>query len=73
MTGEFEPFRIDVEPERESVRVAPFGELDIVHSLQRYPFGRWLLGAGSAPDPILRPIDPNPACWRGFARPHAGS
>jgi anti-sigma B factor antagonist len=29
MTGEFEPFRIDVEPERESVRVAPVGELDI--------------------------------------------
>jgi anti-sigma B factor antagonist len=27
--GEFEPFRIDVEPERESVRVAPVGELDI--------------------------------------------
>jgi anti-sigma B factor antagonist len=29
MTGEFEPFRIDVEPARDSVRVAPFGELDI--------------------------------------------
>ena len=29
MAGEFEPFRIDVEPERESVRVAPVGELDI--------------------------------------------
>ena len=29
MAGEFEPFRIDVEPERESVRVAPIGELDI--------------------------------------------
>ena len=29
LTGEFEPFRVDVEPERESVRVAPFGELDI--------------------------------------------
>ena len=27
--GEFEPFRIDVEPDRESVRVAPVGELDI--------------------------------------------
>jgi anti-anti-sigma factor len=29
MTGEFEPFRIDVEPSRDSVRVAPVGELDI--------------------------------------------
>jgi anti-anti-sigma factor len=29
MTGEFEPFRIDVEPSRDSVRVAPAGELDI--------------------------------------------
>jgi anti-sigma B factor antagonist len=29
MTGEFEPFRIDVEPERDSVRIAPVGELDI--------------------------------------------
>jgi anti-anti-sigma factor len=29
LTGEFEPFRIDVEPARESVRVAPVGELDI--------------------------------------------
>ena len=29
LTGEFEPFRVDVEPERESVRVAPVGELDI--------------------------------------------
>ena len=29
LTGEFEPFRVDVEPERESVRVAPIGELDI--------------------------------------------
>jgi anti-sigma B factor antagonist len=29
LTGEFEPFRIDVEPNRESVRVAPVGELDI--------------------------------------------
>lgn len=29
LTGEFEPFRVDVEPARESVRVAPFGELDI--------------------------------------------
>ncbi len=29
MAGEFEPFRIDVEPERDSVRVAPVGELDI--------------------------------------------
>ena len=29
MTGEFEPFRIDVEPERDCVRVAPVGELDI--------------------------------------------
>ena len=29
LTGEFEPFRIDVQPERESVRVAPVGELDI--------------------------------------------
>jgi anti-anti-sigma factor len=29
LTGEFEPFRIDVEPDRESVRVAPVGELDI--------------------------------------------
>ena len=29
MTGEFEPFRIDVEPTRDSVRVAPVGELDI--------------------------------------------
>jgi anti-sigma B factor antagonist len=29
LTGEFEPFRVDVEPERSSVRVAPFGELDI--------------------------------------------
>jgi anti-sigma B factor antagonist len=29
MTGEFEPFRIDVEPSRDSVRVAPIGELDI--------------------------------------------
>jgi anti-anti-sigma factor len=29
MTGEFEPFRIDVEPARDSVRVAPVGELDI--------------------------------------------
>ena len=28
-TGEFEPFRIDVEPARDSVRVAPVGELDI--------------------------------------------
>lgn len=29
MAGEFEPFRIDVEPSRDSVRVAPDGELDI--------------------------------------------
>ena len=29
MTGEFEPFRIDVEPNRDSVRVAPVGELDL--------------------------------------------
>ena len=29
LTGEFEPFRVDVEPERESVRVAPVGELDL--------------------------------------------
>ncbi len=29
LTGEFEPFRIDVEPARDSVRVAPVGELDI--------------------------------------------
>jgi anti-anti-sigma factor len=29
LTGEFEPFRIDVEPSRDSVRVAPVGELDI--------------------------------------------
>ncbi len=29
MTGEFEPFRIDVEPSRDSVRVAPVGELDL--------------------------------------------
>ena len=29
LTGEFEPFRVDVEPNRESVRVAPVGELDI--------------------------------------------
>ena len=29
VTGEFEPFRIDVEPSRDSVRVAPVGELDI--------------------------------------------
>jgi len=29
LTGEFEPFRVDVEPERESVRVSPVGELDI--------------------------------------------
>ena len=29
MTEEFEPFRIDVEPSRDSVRVAPVGELDI--------------------------------------------
>ncbi len=29
MTGEFEPFRIEVEPSRDSVRVAPIGELDI--------------------------------------------
>ena len=29
MTGEFEPFRIDVEPARDSVRVAPVGELDL--------------------------------------------
>jgi anti-anti-sigma factor len=29
LTGEFEPFRVDVEPDRESVRVAPVGELDI--------------------------------------------
>jgi anti-sigma B factor antagonist len=29
ITGEFEPFRVDVEPERESVRVAPVGELDL--------------------------------------------
>jgi anti-sigma B factor antagonist len=28
-TGEFEPFRVDVEPERDSVRVVPVGELDI--------------------------------------------
>jgi anti-sigma B factor antagonist len=29
VTGEFEPFRIDVEPARDFVRVAPVGELDI--------------------------------------------
>ena len=29
LMGDFEPFRIDVEPARESVRVAPVGELDI--------------------------------------------
>lgn len=29
LTGEFEPFRVDVEPARESVRVSPVGELDI--------------------------------------------
>ena len=29
LSGEFEPFRVDVEPKRESVRVAPVGELDI--------------------------------------------
>jgi anti-sigma B factor antagonist len=29
LTGEFEPFRVDVEPARDSVRVAPVGELDI--------------------------------------------
>jgi anti-anti-sigma factor len=29
LSGEFEPFRIDVEPARDSVRVAPVGELDI--------------------------------------------
>jgi len=29
LSGEFEPFRIDVEPSRDSVRVAPVGELDI--------------------------------------------
>jgi len=29
LTGEFEPFRIDVEPARDAVRVAPVGELDI--------------------------------------------
>jgi anti-sigma B factor antagonist len=29
LTSEFEPFRVDVEPERDAVRVAPVGELDI--------------------------------------------
>jgi anti-sigma B factor antagonist len=29
LSSEFEPFRIDVEPSRNSVRVAPVGELDI--------------------------------------------
>jgi len=29
LAGEFEPFRIDVEPARDSVRVAPVGELDL--------------------------------------------
>jgi anti-sigma B factor antagonist len=29
MRGEFEPFRIDVEPSRDAVRVAPIGEHDI--------------------------------------------
>jgi anti-anti-sigma factor len=29
LAGEFEPFRVDVEPERDSVRVAPVGELDL--------------------------------------------
>jgi anti-anti-sigma factor len=29
LTGEFEPFRVDVEPARDSVRVSPVGELDI--------------------------------------------
>jgi anti-anti-sigma factor len=29
LTGEFEPFRVDVAPARDSVRVSPVGELDI--------------------------------------------
>jgi anti-sigma B factor antagonist len=29
LTGEFEPFRIDVEQRSDSVRVAPVGELDL--------------------------------------------
>jgi anti-sigma B factor antagonist len=29
LTGEFEPFRIDVEPQSDAVRVAPVGELDL--------------------------------------------
>jgi len=29
LAGEFEPFHVDVEPSRESVRVSPVGELDI--------------------------------------------
>jgi anti-sigma B factor antagonist len=29
LTGEFEPFRVDVEPARDCVRVIPVGELDI--------------------------------------------
>ena len=29
LAGEFEPFRVDVEPARDCVRVSPVGELDI--------------------------------------------
>jgi anti-sigma B factor antagonist len=52
MTGEFEPFRIDVEPARDSVRVAPVGELDIatvdklrgeVERLRESGFGKLVL------------------------------
>ena len=52
MTGEFEPFRVDVEPARDSVRVAPVGELDIatvdklrgeVERLRESGFGKLVL------------------------------
>ena len=52
MTGEFEPFRIEVEPARDSVRVAPVGELDIatvdklrgeVERLRESGFGKLVL------------------------------
>jgi len=52
MTGEFQPFRVDVEPARDSVRVAPVGELDIatvdklrgeVERLRESGFGKLVL------------------------------
>ena len=48
LTGEFEPFRVDVDPDRDSVRVAPVGELDIATVDKLQAEVSRLLGSGFA-------------------------